>query len=417
MFRRSTQSRRQPVFRLSINPKYAQYVSTARVWNLPPTLDVDARLDKISAFAKTGTIDVDITPSGIGVKGDGTTGLYSRATSVVPQAMWMAAQFVCNSVSINQKTAYGMGSSAVTTGAYCGIFSGDSASSNIVCQLRAIDGSVSIGKTGLTPVVGTTYTIVAVFPSGLKADAYIYVNGIKYTTDFASSSDITFVGANTLVNEAVGALKRGTTAVYSSDTVLFTAHGLGLIPEALAKRISENPYTLLQPQQRSVFDTTSGSTTGDGSATITFACSGIGHALFNGIGSSAIAFTGSGVGESLAASVGASAITFNAPGVGTYLAGSDGAGVVSISFTASGIGKSTSVAIGNASISFNASAVGTYPGAGVLTPAVGSATISFNTTGYGNALQSYTWNDITYSSSTWTDIQPPSDIWTDIITP
>lgn len=417
MIRRSTNSRRQPVFRLSINPKYAQYVNTARVWNLPPTLDVDARLDKISAFAKTGTIGVATSSGGVGVKGDGSTGLYSRTTSVVPQAMWMAAQFVCNSVSALQKVAYALGSNAASAGAYCAISSGDSVSSNLVFQLRAIDSSVAIGKSGPVPVVGTTYTCIAVFPSNLKADAYVYVNGVKYTADFSGSADISFAGPSTLVNEAVGALKRGTTAVYSNDTVLFTARGLGQIPEALAKQISENPYILLQPQQRSVFDIASGSTTGAGSATITFDGSGIGRALFDGAGSSTLTFTGSGVGKSLASSVGASAITFDAPGVGTYLAGSDGDGVVSISFTAYGIGKSTSAAIGSASISFNASAIGTYPGAGVLTPAVGSATMSLNATGYGNALQSYTWNDITYSNSTWTDIQPPSDIWTGIITP
>lgn len=243
----------QPQEPVEIHEDYAQYISTARLWNIPATVPAESIARGFGGYAKTGTIDVAVSTNGIGVKGDGSTGLYSRTVSVVPQAMWMAVQFVCNSVSTTQKVAYGLGSNAASTGAYCAISSGDSVSSNLVFQLRAIDSSVAIGKSGPAPVLGTVYNCIAVFPSNLKADAYVYVNGIKYTTDFSSSTDITFVDANTLVHEAVGALKRGTTAVYSSDTVLFTTRGLGQIPEALAKDISLNPYILLQPEERQVW--------------------------------------------------------------------------------------------------------------------------------------------------------------------
>lgn len=264
MIRRSSQHRRQPAYRIGIDPKYVQYVSTARVWNLPPTLGIDARLDSISAFSKTGTIDVTPSPGGIGVKGDGSTGLYSRSSSVVPQAMWMAVQFVCNSVSITQKTSYALGSASSSLGAYCAIFSGNSTTSHITVQFRAVDttGPV-IGKVGPTPVVGTVYTVVAVYPSDLKADAYVYVNGVKYTTDYSSSADMTFTGANTLVNEAVGALKRGVTSLWTTDTVLFTARGLGRLPESLARQISLNPYSPLQEQQRNIY------VGGDGAGSVT----------------------------------------------------------------------------------------------------------------------------------------------------
>ncbi len=248
----------QPQEPVEIHEDYSQYVSSARLWNIPATVPAESIARGFGGYAKTGAIDVAVSTNGIGVKGDGSTGLYSRTVSVVPQAMWMAAQFVCNSVTTTQKVAYSLGSAAATTGAYCAISSGDSVATNLVFQLRAIDSAAAIGKTGPVPVVGTVYSCIVVFPSNLKADAYVYVNGIKYTADFTGSSDITFVGANTLVNEAVGALKRGTTAIYSSDTVLFTARGTGQIPETLAKDISLNPYILLQPEERQVWVPTGG---------------------------------------------------------------------------------------------------------------------------------------------------------------
>lgn len=251
----------QPPSLVEVHSDYAHLVRSVRQWNIPATIPVECSLRGLDGFAKTGTIDVSASPAGVGVKGDGSTGLYSRTVAVVPQAMWMAAQFICNSSTITQKTAYGLGSGAASGGTFCGIFSGNSTTSAFIVQLRAVDAGPVIGKLGPTPVVGTTYNVVAVFPSELKADAYLYVNGIKYTADFSSSADISFVGPTTLVNECVGALKRGTTAVYSSDTVLFTARGLGQIPEALAKQISLNPYSLLQPDERRVWVSTSAAPT------------------------------------------------------------------------------------------------------------------------------------------------------------
>ena len=170
----------QPQYRVKIAAEYIPYVNTARVWNLPPTLGIDARLDNISAFAKTGTIAVATSSGGVGVKGDGSTGLYSRTASVVPQAMWMAVQFVANTVTTTQKTAYALGSASASAGAYCGVFSGNGTTSEISCQFRAVDGGAfTIAKAGITPVAGQIYTVVAVYPSNLKADAYFYVNGYR----------------------------------------------------------------------------------------------------------------------------------------------------------------------------------------------------------------------------------------------
>lgn len=248
----------QPQELVEIHADYSNLVSSARQWNIPAIVPTENVAKGLGGYSKTGTIDVAVSSAGIGVKGDGSTGLYSRAVSVVPQAMWMAVQFTVNSVTTTQKCVYALGSAGVTTAAYCGIFNGNGTTSELSVQFRAVDASATaISKLALTPVVGTTYTVIAVYPSGLKADAYTYVNGVKYIADSASSTDITFVGASTLVNEAVGALKRGTTAVYGSDTILFTTRGLGQIPESLAKQFSENIYSSLRYQERNVWVPTS----------------------------------------------------------------------------------------------------------------------------------------------------------------
>lgn len=377
---------------VEVHGDYAHLLSSVRQWNIPAVVPAECIRRGLDGFTKTGTIDVAASSAGIGVKGDGSTGLYSRTVSVVPQAMWMAVQFTVNSVTTVQKTVYALGSAGVTTAAYCGIFSGNGTTSEITIQFRAVDATgPAISKVALTPVVGTTYTVIAVYPSGLNADAYVYVNGIKYTADLGSSADISFVGANTLVNEAVDALKRGAIGTYGSDTVLFTARGLGNIPESLAKQISLNPYSLLQPDEQQVWVPTGGST-GVGSAAFSFTSSAIGASLFNGAGSCSFSFANTGVGSSLYAGVGSS----------------------SISFTPVGYSASISASIGAAAITFNAAG---YAGGSTLMPAVGNVTMSFTSKGYGNALKSYTWDNITYGSSTWTDIQPPTNIWTDIITP
>ena len=329
----------QPQYRVKIAAEYIPYVSTARVWNLPPTLGIDARLDNIGAFAKTGTIAVATSSGGVGVKGDGSTGLYSRTTSVVPQAMWMAVQFVCNSVSTTHKTVYALGSAAASTGAFVGISSGiNSTDSNINSQFRSIDSGVIIAKLGPVPVVGGTYTIVAVFPSGLKADAYLYVNGVKYTTDYASSADISFAGATTLVNESAGALKRGTTALYTNDTILFTARGTGRIPEPLARQISENPYSLLTVPKRNIWVDVSGGTSVSVDVTGLTGTTALGDETVTAIQNASTSVTGL-LGTSALGTVSVTAIQ-NASTSVTGLTGTSALGSVTVD-----VGGSTSVSV------------------------------------------------------------------------
>jgi len=214
----------QPQTPVELNPDYVKYVSTARVWSLPPGISAEAKQNSLGGFAKTGTIDVVPSPGGVGVKGDGTTGLYSRIVSVTPQAMWLAVRFVANSTSATQKEVYALGSASASVGAFCGIAVGDGSTAAIFTQFRGTDGVDDfIGKLGPVVELGKVYTVVAVYPSAAKAAAYMYVNGVKYVTDSATSWNTTFT--NTRVNEAIVALIRGVTGTYSSDTLLFTARG------------------------------------------------------------------------------------------------------------------------------------------------------------------------------------------------
>ncbi len=242
----------QPSELIEVHNDYAQFVSSARHWNIPAIVADESSRQKLDGFAKTGTIDTAASQSGVGVKGNGTTGFYSRTVSVVPQAMWIAVRFVANFSSSSTKTCFGL-CSGTASGSFCRVSSGSGTDAGIIVNLTSADSGSGIVKVGApSVVVGTTYTVVAVFPSNLKADAYYYVNGVKYAADAAASVDITFPG-NTFLNEAIGALKRSTPTSFSSDTVLFTARGLGQIPEILAKQISENPYSLLQPEEQKVW--------------------------------------------------------------------------------------------------------------------------------------------------------------------
>ena len=255
MIRRKIPWTSQPQRPVGLNQDYVRHVNSARLWSLPAAVPSEAAQNSLGGYAKTGTIDLTPSPGGLGVKGDGSTGYYSRSVSVTPQAMWVMVQVVCSSVSATQRFVYGLGSAASSGGAFVGISFGNGTDSAIALQYRTTDGTgTALNKVGPVPSAGSLYTIVGVFPSALVADAYLYVNGVKYITNGSlTSTDQNFTGATTLVNESAGALKRGTVNPWSNDTLLFTARGLGQIPESLAKGISINPYLLLTPQERRVF--------------------------------------------------------------------------------------------------------------------------------------------------------------------
>lgn len=244
----------QPQNALELKSEYATLFTSLSVLSVDPKLGYDSAKKRLIPFTKSGSvIDSNPTAFGIGPKAGGTVSdYYSRTISVTAQAMWMIAVFVPTVVNTTQKLNYGLGSSAATAGAYIGISSGfNGTNSNVLCQFRGWDGGAIFNKLGPVPVVGKMMSAVFVCPSNLASAAYMYVDGSFYNTSAAGDGDTTFT--TTLVNESIGALKRGAVAVPSTDTVLLVGYGLGQIPAALAQKLSENPWQIFAPRKTSVY--------------------------------------------------------------------------------------------------------------------------------------------------------------------
>lgn len=238
----------QPQKFVKLRRAFAGYLNACRLWSLPGNLPVEAG-EVAGGFAKTGTVTTLPNIGGVGVKGDGTTGYYDRTIAIVAQPHWLACSFICGVVNTTDKSSYSLGG-ALAFDAYSSIHRGDgAASSTIHATFRAVTSANLIRKKGPFPTANRKYNVVAVYPDNLKASAYLYVNGLKYTTDGVSSLDLSYVGATTLVHETVGATVRDVAGKFADDIVLFTANGLGLIPESLAREISVNPYILLEPKR------------------------------------------------------------------------------------------------------------------------------------------------------------------------
>lgn len=164
-------------------------------------------------FSSSGMVSNHVpTPFGRAVAGDGSTGLLSRSVSVTPQAMWMVVSFIPTIINTTQKCLYALGSSSTSSGAYIGISSGGASQTGITAQFRGLDGgSAIITKTAVVPVIGRPTTAVFVCPSAVSSAARIWVDGISYNTDAAGAGTTTFT--TSLVNEALGSLRRGTDCV------------------------------------------------------------------------------------------------------------------------------------------------------------------------------------------------------------
>jgi len=233
----------QPNDPVRLSKTFYPYVDSTRVLTLFPE-NANDKADKIhTPYTKTGTVDrrfINI----LGIKSNGTTGYYDRTISYAAQPLWMMAHFVPSVINGNSKPVYAMGSSAASAGAYVTISSGNNTDNKISATLRGANSGAAITKTAIAGTANRPVTVVAVFPSNLKADAYIYVNGEKYTTDLTGSADTTFTA--TFVHESIGAIVRGASPVIGSEIVGMVARGTKLMPEAMFKALSINPWQLYE---------------------------------------------------------------------------------------------------------------------------------------------------------------------------
>lgn len=206
-----------------------------------------------SNWTDVGSILRPIVATGQAVHTDGTSSYLQSPLNAVSGPLWMMAQFV--GVSGTAANVYfGLGASSGTAPlALACIRQGDGTSGAINFIYRATNGSTFISKLAITPVAGELYTVVAVAPSASNADAYIYVNGIKYTANGASAANVVFGGA-TFITAAIGALVRPTPSFYLETKATVAAYGVGLVPpESVLRRLSDNPWQIFAPQQHKVW--------------------------------------------------------------------------------------------------------------------------------------------------------------------
>jgi hypothetical protein len=242
----------QPQYPIKVNEEYLPYLDSCRQWNIPATHAHESGGSLFLPYAKTGTIaDNVVTYSGIGVQGDGLTGYYSRGISQVATTGWIAATFVVKTVSSARKTIVSINTAVDVGGIMC-VNNGLGTGNPISVQFRGNNGSAQISKIcSSAPTIGKMYTVVGVFPSTAKADAYLYVNGIKSTLDNVNSANTSLTAPPTYTSELIGAAMSGASATtYSSDIIFWTARGSRLMPESMARALSADPWKIFAQKRR-----------------------------------------------------------------------------------------------------------------------------------------------------------------------
>jgi hypothetical protein len=246
--------RQQPARFLRVAPRFLPYVDFAQnLWEPP----------EIAGFTKTGTIDRTASVGGIGYKGDGSTGYYSRTVSVTAnQSHWILVSFVHGStVSTTNKQIFTISDSAqaASTSAYIGLYSGSSglSSSLLDARYRGITSGVVMEILGPLPVDGGVYNCLFYVVDGTETSNTFFVNGVAYTDSGAS-----FTPSATYNTESFGARVSTTIVNYGTQNVLMAARGHGKLPPlALARDLSINPWQLWEDERRYwAFGVTAGGT-------------------------------------------------------------------------------------------------------------------------------------------------------------
>ena len=238
----------QPQSAAKLRDEYQNIFASATLCSLPLAAGFDSNKSNTYPFTKSGTVtDGTATAGGLGIKGDGSSGCYSRTISTSTGPIWIACSFVCNSASASIKYVYGLGGASGSDNSFITIRAGDGSSGVINAFFRGNNGGTYIGFTIGTLVVGKLYHCVFVVPSTDGSKAYAYVNGVK---SVSGATTLTF--SSTFVTERMLADPRIASS-YSPDTVLFTGYGKGQINEKFAYDLSLNPWQIFQPDKRAVY--------------------------------------------------------------------------------------------------------------------------------------------------------------------
>lgn len=204
---------------------------------------------KTATWTNTNTATISASSVGRSAKGDGSSSYLSRTVSidaVRPHVLLCIHEEV--GASSTQASNYTIGSASASSGAYIGIFSGTGSAAKMLAQIRSTDGSANAHScVGPDLIVGKVYASAWYVKSLVAANNILYCNGQKFS---ATGTDLEFSGTSTLVNEAVGTLKRSTAAVFGGNKVLFTARFVPPASEELDALLldwTRDPWRLFEP--------------------------------------------------------------------------------------------------------------------------------------------------------------------------
>lgn len=361
----------------------------SRVWTQQPGFPAPPARDMLSAatlaastFKLYGGAQVLPYLRGMAVACDGSA-KYATRPIVLNRAppLFLACHFRRQATPAGGSVLYSVSSSA-SYGAFCGIRA-SSTLSGLTVFYRTTDGGwyFEIGTTDPITTQGEDYSVVAVIPSLNSADAYLYVNGVKYNAQITAAT----VEASNLafVNETLGAVKRDSVQLHYPGIVYEAGFGRK-ISEARAREISLNPREMFAPRKvRRILSSAGGgivnaaasgggTATGSASLAAQVALAGIGVSVAGGAATGAIAVPLSAAGLSVAGGAANGTATINISAAG--LAQSAGQASLAASVLLAGAGAA--LAAGNAALAaqLNALAAG-------ASQAGGSANLSGGATG------------------------------------
>lgn len=176
---------------------------------------------------------------GQGLGFDGGDDCYGTIGGVTGPPAWISCTFTLGTDVTTVQMGAALGSAAASFGAFFNIYVG---TGTINAQIRFQDGASIATITGPTAVANSTYHC-ALLTRGVS-DHILWVNGVRYT------STTTISVLNSLVNCAIGSLRRGSSQNYLTGTVHYAAYGTVDPGEALLQQLSIDPYQYLYAPRR-----------------------------------------------------------------------------------------------------------------------------------------------------------------------
>lgn len=227
----------------------------SRAWNRQPPgevaalpITVGAENFAASRWVSTGAPIVN-GPGGSALSSNGSS-TYASTEAVVnfEPPLWIAASYTRTVAPTAGNFIAGLGQNAAS-GSLLG-FRVASTQSGVNVALRKVAGGtlleVGTGSTAIGTTSGFVVNVVGVFPTNSSADAYLYINGVKYN-NAVTSGTLTGTAADSAF-AAVGALRRDTVSLFTAVDSYMFAYGRA-IEEEQARDLSSNPWQLFSPRR------------------------------------------------------------------------------------------------------------------------------------------------------------------------